>query len=89
VPILNEPGDPARGRLLDRTFEGVSAFSEASSAESLHEAILEAAKTAAPHLRPPDGKETELFEVSRIQIEVGNPNVKIYRVEITPSNPSA
>jgi hypothetical protein len=85
VPILNQPGDPARGGRIDRAFEGVSEFSDDTTAESLIQALREAAKEAAPHLRPPPGQETELFDVTRIQIEVGNPNVKVLRVEITPS----
>jgi predicted DNA repair protein MutK len=65
-------------------FEGISKFNDKSTAESLHEAIQNAAKAAATHLKL-SGSMTADFEVSRIQIVVGNPNVKVYRVVITPS----
>ena len=68
-----------------RCFEGVSAFRHTSNAASLHEAIQEAAFVAAG----PDGfnlKRSEFkdLEVTRIQVRIGgNPNVKVYRVELT------
>lgn len=77
---LNQPGQPSRGDVI-RAFEGVSEFRDESDAASLHEAIQQAAEQAARALKP--GAPTEVFEVSRIQIEVGNPNVKVYRVELT------
>jgi hypothetical protein len=66
-------------------FEGVSTFRDTSDAESLHEAIQQAAMAAVDELEIQPG-EVRDFEIARIQIRVGgNPNVKVYRVEITPS----
>jgi hypothetical protein len=65
-------------------FEGYSKFNNQSSAASLHEAIQNAAKRAAKELHL-SGSETVEFELSRVQIVVGNPNVKVYRVVISPT----
>lgn len=82
--IFNQHGQPSRGAPI-RAYEGVSEYRDQSDAASLHEAIQRAAEEAARELRPPPDKETEVFEVSRIQVEVGNPNVKVYRVVLTPA----
>jgi flavin-binding protein dodecin len=81
---LNEEGNEAGGRKLASRFEGVSAFNDTSSATDLHEAIQQAAKAAATELglTPED---TRVFEITKIQVEVGNPNVKVYRVEMKES----
>jgi hypothetical protein len=58
-------------------------FRDTSNAESLHEAIQRAAEVAVEHhgLGPGDSMD---FEIARIQVRVGgNPNVKVYRVELT------
>lgn len=66
-------------------FEGVSEYRDTSDAESLHEAIQQAAMAAVTEFEMQPG-EVRDFEIARIQIRVGgNPNVKVYRVEITPS----
>jgi hypothetical protein len=81
-PILNQESEPPRRGEI-RAFEGVSAFRDTSDAESLHEAIQEAAKAAVEGLSIAPG-ETRIFELTRIQVEVGgNPNVKVYRVEVS------
>jgi hypothetical protein len=72
--VTIEPG-PRGGEI--RAFEGVSEYNDESSAASLHQAIQNAAKEAA------DKGATGDYEVTRIQIVVGNPNVKVYRAEIT------
>jgi flavin-binding protein dodecin len=82
VPMLNQEGEPPRKGEV-RAFEGVSEFRHTSNAESLHEAIQQAAEAAVEGLSIAPG-ETRVFEVTRIQVEVGgNPNVKIYRVEMS------
>lgn len=65
-------------------FEGVSEFRNENDAQALHEAIQDAANAAATtlNLGPEDTRD---FEVTQIQIIVGNPNVKVYRVVITPT----
>ena len=75
-------GAPRQGEPITR-FQGVSEFRDTSDADSLHEAIQEAAQAAVRHhnLGPDQFKD---FEVSRIQIRVsGNPNVKVYTVELS------
>jgi hypothetical protein len=80
--MLNQEGEPARKGEI-RAFEGVSEFRHTSNAESLHEAIQQAAEAAVEGLSIAP-EETRVFEVTRIQVEVGgNPNVKIYRVEMS------
>jgi hypothetical protein len=80
--MLNQEGDPPR-RGEVRAFEGVSEFRHTSNAESLHEAIQQAAEAAVEGLGIAPG-DSRVFEVTRIQVEVGgNPNVKIYRVEMS------
>ena len=68
-------GEPARA------FEGFSTFNDDSSAESFHEAVKAAARAAA-HAAP-KGSDPEWFEVTRVRILVGNPNVKVYGATIT------
>jgi hypothetical protein len=80
--MLNQEGEPPR-RGGVRAFEGVSEFRHTSNAESLHEAIQQAAEAAVEGLGIAPG-ESRVFEVTRIQVEVGgNPNVKVYRVEMS------
>jgi hypothetical protein len=82
MPMLNEEGGPPR-RGEVRAFEGVSEFRHTSNAESLHEAIQQAAEAAVEGLSIAPG-DTRVFELTRIQVEVGgNPNVKVYRVEMS------
>ena len=79
-----ELGAPRMGRPIT-CFQGVSEFRDESTAASLHEAIQEAAMAAVKELGLSPGDFRD-FEISRIQIRVGgNPNVKVYSVEITPS----
>jgi hypothetical protein len=66
-----------------RAFVGVSEYSDLSSAESFHEAIQQAAKEAARVLAEAGEELPQVFEVSRLQVVVGNPNVKIYSAVIT------
>jgi hypothetical protein len=70
-------GQPARA------FEGFSEYNEDSTAESFHAAVKQAAKAAADEAGP--GSDPEWFEVSRVRILVGNPNVKVYGATITQS----
>jgi hypothetical protein len=80
--MLNQEGEPPR-RGEVRTFEGISEFRHTSNAESLHEAVQQAAEAAVEGLSIAPG-DSRVFEVTRIQVEVGgNPNVKIYRVEMS------
>jgi hypothetical protein len=76
------PGEPALGNTI-KCYEGVSEFRHESNAESLHEAIQKAAEAAISdlELQPGDFKD---LEIARIQVRVGgNPNVKVYRVEMS------
>lgn len=83
MPILNELEEPPRKGQIP-AFEGISRHRDTSNAESLHEAIQAAAEAAVEGLKIEPGQ-SHVFEVTRIQLEVGgNPNVKIYRVEVTP-----
>lgn len=68
-------GEPARA------FEGFSTFNDDSTAESFHEAVKAAAKAAANAAT--EGADPEWFEVTRVRILVGNPNVKVYGATIT------
>jgi hypothetical protein len=67
-----------------RAYEGFSEYNEDSTAESLHAAVRSAARAAANAAAP--GSDPEWFEVTRVRILVGNPNVKIYAATITASN---
>jgi hypothetical protein len=66
-----------------RAFVGVSKYNDESSAASLHEAIQQAAQEAARVLADAGEELPQVFEVSRLQVVVGNPNVKIYSAVIT------
>jgi len=66
-----------------RAYEGFSEYNEDSTAESLHAAIRAAAKAAAQDSS--FGPDPEWFEVTRVRILVGNPNVKLYGATITAS----
>jgi flavin-binding protein dodecin len=77
IPQLTAPAGGQRD-----CFEGISKHNDRSSAASLHQAIQAAAEEAAKALKL-RGRRTREFEVTRIQILVGNPNVKAYRVEIS------
>ena len=58
-------------------------FRHESNADSLHEAIQKAAEAAVSDKDLQPGDFVDL-EVQRIQIRVsGNPNVKVYRVELS------
>jgi hypothetical protein len=77
--LFPEPrGDAARA------YEGFSEYNEDSTAESLHAAVKSAAMAAANAAAP--GSDPEWFEVTRVRILVGNPNVKVYAATITASN---
>jgi hypothetical protein len=75
-----EPGP--RGAPI-RAFVGISEYNDESSAANLHQAIQQAADQAARVLKDEGEQLPQLFEVSRIQIVVGNPNVKMYAAVIT------
>jgi flavin-binding protein dodecin len=69
-------------------FEGFSKYRDQSDAESFHEAVQQAAHAAAIALkRAHKGAafDPAWFEVSEVRVLVGNPNVKVYGVVITPS----
>ena len=63
-----------------KSYEGRSNRSDQSDWRDFHLAVQRAAAAAAADLEP--GAE-EWFEVSRMRIKVGNPNVKIYSVFLT------
>jgi hypothetical protein len=75
-----EPGP--RGAPI-RAFVGVSEHNDESSAANLHQAIQQAAAQAARVLTDEGEPLPQVFEVSRIQVVVGNPNVKMYAAVIT------
>jgi hypothetical protein len=75
-----QPGP--RGERI-RAFEGFSTPNDESTAESLHEAIQEAAREAARVLADEGEALPQVFELSRIRVVVGNPNVKWYSATIT------
>lgn len=64
-----------------RAFEGFSEYNEDSTAESFHAAVRAAAKAAADAAEK--GSDPEWYEVTRVRILVGNPNVKVYGATIT------
>ncbi len=81
-PGLREPGEPPMGNTF-KCYEGVSEFRHTSNAESLHEAVQAAAEAAVADKDLQPGDMVDL-EIHRIQIRVsGNPNVKVYRVELS------
>jgi hypothetical protein len=81
-PGLVGPGERSMGKPIT-CYEGISEFRDMSDAESLHEAIQRAAEAAVETLGLGPGDFKDL-EVARIQVRVsGNPNVKVYRVEMT------
>jgi flavin-binding protein dodecin len=82
--VAFKPGP--RGNRI-RAFEGASEYRDESSADSLHEAIQHAAREAARTLADEGEELPQAFEVSRIQVLVGNPNVKAYSVILTPTDP--
>jgi hypothetical protein len=66
-----------------KCYEGVSKFRDTSDANSLHEAIQQAAEAAVADKELGPGDFVD-FEIQRIQVRVsGNPNVKVYRVEMS------
>lgn len=69
-------GEPARA------FHGFSEYNEQSTSESFHKAVQQAAFAAAAAAREEGRTEPEWFEVSRVRILVGNPNVKLYAATI-------
>ena len=77
IPHADVPGGGHRD-----CYEGFSKYNNRSTAASLHQAIQQAARAAARHRSLRRGQTLD-FEVTRIQIVVGNPNVKVYKVEIT------
>jgi hypothetical protein len=79
-PGSMQPGP--RGERI-RAFEGVSRARDESTAESLHEAIQLAAQEAARVLADEGEDLPQVFELSRIRVVVGNPNVKWYSATIT------
>lgn len=66
-----------------RSFEGFSEYNEESTAESFHRAVQQAARAAADAAAREGRTDPEWFEVTRVRILVGNPNVKIYSAVIT------
>lgn len=70
---------------LGGAFEGFSEYNERSTATSFHKAVQQAARAAAKEAKKKGKKDPEWFEVSRVRVLVGNPNVKVYGITITPS----
>jgi hypothetical protein len=82
IPPSKGPHEPPEGRTI-RRFQGVSRYRDTSDAQSLHEAIQAAAEAAVEELGMQAGDFRD-FEIARIQVRIGgNPNVKIYSVELT------
>jgi hypothetical protein len=82
IPPGIGPGEPSKGMAIT-CYEGVSEFRDESTAESLHEAIQRAAEAAIGDKNLEHGQFVDL-EIQRIQVRVsGNPNVKVYRVEMS------
>jgi hypothetical protein len=79
VPPI-EPGP--RGERI-RAFRGFSEYNEESTAQSLHQAIQEAAREAARVLGEEGEALPQLFDLSQVQVLVGNPNVKFYAATLT------
>jgi hypothetical protein len=71
------PGEPIEA------YEGRSDPKEFSDWRDLHLAVQRAAKAAAANLQP---DEEAWFEVSRVRVWVGNPNIKIYSATMTKSD---
>ena len=70
-------------REAGRSYEGRSEPKEFSDWRDLHLAVQRAAKAAAADLG--DGEEA-WFELSRLRVWVGNPNVKIYSATLTKTD---
>jgi hypothetical protein len=66
-----------------KSYPGQSEHSNQSDWRDLHLAFQRAAAKAAADLGP--GEEA-WFEVSRLQVFAGNPNVKIYKATLTKSD---
>jgi hypothetical protein len=64
-------------------YTGRSDWDDVSSWRDLHLAVQRAAAVAARDL---DEGEEAWFEVSRIQVKVGNPNIKIYSATLTKTH---
>jgi hypothetical protein len=83
MELFREP----QGR--SRSFEGFSEYNEESSAQSFHTAVQQAAFAAANAARAEGRADPEWYEVTRVRILVGNPNVKVYGVTITSTGDSS
>jgi hypothetical protein len=64
-------------------YEGRSDRDDASSWRDLHLAVQRAGAVAAREL---ENGEEAWFEISRIRVKVGNPNIKIYSVTLTKTH---
>jgi hypothetical protein len=77
-----------------RSFEGFSEFSDDTDETAFHRAMKKAAKAAAEAAREEAteaaGVDTtpapEWYEVARVRVLVGNPNIKVLGVTITATN---
>lgn len=72
----------SRGKPIP-AYKGFSKFNENSTAASFHEAVKQAAEAAARAAGKENVDLPAWFEVTRVQVLVGNPNVKVYGVEGT------
>jgi hypothetical protein len=69
------------------SYEGFSSYNDDSTVESFQDALKAAAKAAVRRARA-DGVELPAwYEVTRVRILVGNPNVKVLGATITKSTP--
>jgi hypothetical protein len=71
------------------SYEGFSTYDDHNTAASLHEAVQAAAKKAAREARRDGVALPEWYEVTRVRILVGNPNVKVYGATIAPGPPTS
>lgn len=69
------------------SYEGFSVWNENSTAASFHQAVLAAAAEAAEDSGRAGIELPAWFEVTRVRILVGNPNVKVYGATVTKSDP--
>jgi hypothetical protein len=82
MPIDPEYEERGQTNIRDpeRAYRGDSDRKDHSDWRDLHLAVQRAAKAAAADLAPGD---EAWFEVSRLRVLVGNPNVKIYSATLT------
>lgn len=69
------------------SYEGFSAYNDNSTAASFHDALKAAALAAVKQAGADKVTLPAWYEVTRVRILVGNPNVKVLGATITAGNP--